>query len=75
MQLMYTYLAHHFMQRAGRLAEVPALPGGGGGGGGCGSGSGKQQSQSQQQLPARPILDAYPVEEKGGMVWLFFGSR
>lgn len=27
------------------------------------------------QLPKRSILNAYPVEEKGGFIWLFFGSN
>lgn len=25
--------------------------------------------------PKRPLVDAYPVEERGGFVWLFFGSK
>ena len=29
----------------------------------------------QSHLPKRPLVDAYPVQEKGGFVWLFFGSR
>ena len=26
------------------------------------------------EWPRKPVTDAYPVEEKGGFVWLFFGS-
>jgi phenylpropionate dioxygenase-like ring-hydroxylating dioxygenase large terminal subunit len=26
-------------------------------------------------LPKRPVVDTYHVEEKGGYVWLFFGSK
>ncbi|GIL48718.1 hypothetical protein Vafri_5168 [Volvox africanus] len=26
-------------------------------------------------FPRRPIVDAYPVEERGGFVWLFFGAK
>lgn len=25
-------------------------------------------------FPKRPIAASYPIEEKGGFVWLFFGS-
>lgn len=27
------------------------------------------------EWPRRQLLDAYDVEEKGGFVWAFFGSR
>lgn len=27
------------------------------------------------EWPKRPLSDAYPVEEKGGFVWLFYGSK
>lgn len=26
-------------------------------------------------LPQRQLVDAYPLEEKGGFIWLFFGSK
>lgn len=26
-------------------------------------------------FPRRPVVDSYPVEERGGFVWLFFGSK
>ncbi len=26
------------------------------------------------QWPQRPLIDAYPVVERGGFVWLFYGS-
>lgn len=26
-------------------------------------------------FPSRPVVDSYPVEERGGFVWLFFGSK
>jgi len=29
----------------------------------------------QEHLPKRPLVPAYPVEEKGGFIWLFFSSR
>jgi len=31
-------------------------------------------SSTKGGLPKRPLLDTYPVEEKGGFVWLYFGS-
>ncbi|GIL69464.1 hypothetical protein Vretimale_13577 [Volvox reticuliferus] len=30
---------------------------------------------SEVSFPRRPIVDAYPVEERGGFVWLFFGAK
>lgn len=32
-------------------------------------------SVDQSRLPKRALVPAYAVEEKGGFVWLFFGSR
>uniref|UniRef100_A0A7S0RGI2 Rieske domain-containing protein n=1 Tax=Chlamydomonas leiostraca TaxID=1034604 RepID=A0A7S0RGI2_9CHLO len=32
-------------------------------------------SASQHHLPKRPLVEGYPVEERGGFVWLFFGSK
>ncbi|KXZ50765.1 hypothetical protein GPECTOR_15g450 [Gonium pectorale] len=33
-------------------------------------------SQSPElAFPRRPLVDSYPVEERGGFVWLFFGSK
>jgi phenylpropionate dioxygenase-like ring-hydroxylating dioxygenase large terminal subunit len=29
----------------------------------------------KQHLPKRSLVASYTVEEKGGFVWLFFGSR
>ncbi|KAL6764272.1 hypothetical protein V8C86DRAFT_1683936 [Haematococcus lacustris] len=31
-------------------------------------------SADQRHLPRRPLVGAYPVEERGGFIWLFFGS-
>lgn len=31
-------------------------------------------ASNKGEWPKRPLLDAYPVEEKGGFVWLFYGS-
>ncbi len=32
-------------------------------------------SADQTRLPKRALVDAYPVEEQGGFIYLFFGSR
>ncbi|KAJ9516917.1 hypothetical protein QJQ45_027341, partial [Haematococcus lacustris] len=32
-------------------------------------------SSSKGQLPKRSMVRTYPVEERGGFIWLFFGSR
>lgn len=32
-------------------------------------------SSSTPSLPRRSLVDAYPVEEQGGFIWLFFGSK
>ncbi len=34
-----------------------------------------QAAANKGEWPKRPLLDAYDVEEKGGFVWLFYGSR
>lgn len=31
-------------------------------------------ASNKGEWPKRPLVDAYPVEEKGGFVWLFYGS-
>ncbi len=34
-----------------------------------------QAAANKGEWPRRPLLDAYHVEEKGGFVWLFYGSK
>ncbi|GFR49992.1 hypothetical protein Agub_g12138 [Astrephomene gubernaculifera] len=31
--------------------------------------------QTHLAFPRRPLVDSYPVEERGGFVWLFFGAK
>ncbi|KAK9917944.1 hypothetical protein WJX75_009983 [Coccomyxa subellipsoidea] len=32
-------------------------------------------AETSEAWPHKPLVDSYPVEEKGGFVWLFFGSK
>lgn len=31
--------------------------------------------ENGEKLPDKPMIDAYPVVEKGGFIWLFYGSK
>jgi phenylpropionate dioxygenase-like ring-hydroxylating dioxygenase large terminal subunit len=33
-----------------------------------------QAAANKGEWPKRALMDSHPVEEKGGFVWLFFGS-
>ena len=32
-------------------------------------------AENKGEWPKRPLVDAHPVEEKGGFIWLFYGSK
>ncbi|KAK9824593.1 hypothetical protein WJX72_011558 [[Myrmecia] bisecta] len=32
-------------------------------------------AENAKEWPEKPLIDTYPVQEKGGFVWMFYGSR